>query len=183
MVPALRRGWLDAPRLTLDSRYPLGLFRAWSYWQPALRCLVYPAPAPAGAPFPATPDGRGDGRSSAAGVDDFGGLRQYLVTDNPRHIAWKASASALATGAPLQTKQFLGSASAEAIFDLAAFPPDRDLETRVSQLTRWVLDADTAGYTYTLRLDNHHALGPAQGESHRLACLKALALVEPVPAA
>lgn len=183
MVPAMRRGWLDAPRITLDSRYPLGLFRAWSYWQPALRCLVYPTPAPAGALFPATPEGSGEGRSTATGVDDFGGLRQYLITDNPRHIAWKAAANALATGAPLQTKQFLGTASAEAMFDLADFPPDRDLETRLSQLTRWVLDADSAGYIYTLRLDNHNILGPAHGELHRRACLKALALVEPRPPA
>lgn len=182
-VPTARRGWLDAPRLTVDSRYPLGLFRAWSYWQPALRCLVYPTPAPAGTRFPAIPEGSGEGRNTAVGVDDFGGLRQYLITDNPRHIAWKAAANALATGAPLQTKQFLGAAAAEAIFDLADFPPACDLETRISQLTRWVLDADAASYVYTLRLGLHRVLGPAQGEPHRLACLRALALVEPLPAA
>src|SRR5690606_3293225 len=32
-LPAAARGWLDAPRLTLSTRFPLGLFRAWSYWR------------------------------------------------------------------------------------------------------------------------------------------------------
>jgi len=33
-LPSETRGWLDAPRLTLSTRFPLGLFRAWSYWRP-----------------------------------------------------------------------------------------------------------------------------------------------------
>jgi uncharacterized protein (DUF58 family) len=41
---ARRRGWLALPRVRLWSVYPLGLFRAWSYLQPEMRCLVYPAP-------------------------------------------------------------------------------------------------------------------------------------------
>jgi uncharacterized protein (DUF58 family) len=43
-LAALRRGWLDLPRTRLATTYPLGLFVAWSYLQPAMRCLVYPQP-------------------------------------------------------------------------------------------------------------------------------------------
>jgi uncharacterized protein (DUF58 family) len=43
------RGWLEAPRVRLVTRFPLGLFRAWSYWRPDLRVLVYPGAGDAGA--------------------------------------------------------------------------------------------------------------------------------------
>ena len=36
------RGWLSLPRVTVASRYPLGLFRAWSDLYLDFRCLVYP---------------------------------------------------------------------------------------------------------------------------------------------
>ena len=176
-LPTSGRGWLDAPRITLETRYPLGLFRAWSYWQPALRCLVYPAPAGGDVLLPTAAEGSGEGVPRGSGTDDFGGLRQYLNTDSPRHIAWKAAALALETGAALQAKHFLGTAAVEVVFDFDQLPDHLDLEARLSQLTRRVLDADAEGLIYTLRLCGQ-LLGPAQGAAQRLACLEALALFE-----
>ncbi|MEY2631883.1 MAG: hypothetical protein RIR00_537, partial [Pseudomonadota bacterium] len=43
-LAAPRRGWLRLPRLRLESTYPLGLFTAWSYFQPPQHCLIYPQP-------------------------------------------------------------------------------------------------------------------------------------------
>ena len=43
-VPAAQRGWLPLGRVMLETRFPLGLFRAWSYVEPEARCLVYPRP-------------------------------------------------------------------------------------------------------------------------------------------
>lgn len=176
-LPTSGRGWLDAPRITLETRYPLGLFRAWSYWQPSLRCLVYPAPAGGDVLLPMATEGSGEGAPRGSGTDDFGGLRQYLNTDSPRHIAWKAAALALETGAALQAKHFLGTAAVEVVFDFDRLPAHLDLEARLSQLTRRVLDADSEGLIYTLRLGSL-VLGPAQGAAQRLACLEALALFE-----
>jgi uncharacterized protein (DUF58 family) len=180
VVPAPLRGWLAAPRITVDTRYPLGLFRAWSYWQPALECLVYPAPATGRLDLPELPDGNGEGVPRGTGTDDFAGLREYQITDSPRHIAWKAAARAFATGAPLPAKLFSGSAAAELVFDLAAQAPNLDLETRLSRLARHVIDADALHLTYTLRL-GPLVIGPDDGEAQRLACLKALALHQPLP--
>src|SRR5918995_1052301 len=42
--PAPRRGWLPLGRVMLETRFPLGLFRAWSHVEPDARCLVYPRP-------------------------------------------------------------------------------------------------------------------------------------------
>ena len=40
-VPAAR-GLHDVPTLSAETRFPLGLFRAWTVWRPAARLLVYP---------------------------------------------------------------------------------------------------------------------------------------------
>ncbi|MBL8381492.1 MAG: DUF58 domain-containing protein [Burkholderiales bacterium] len=181
-VPTARRGRLPAPRLTIDTRFPLGLFRAWSYWQPALDCLVYPAPAGAHLAFPEAPAGSGDGIPRGDGTEDFAGLREYRDTDNPRHLAWKTVARSLAAGTPLLAKQFTGAAAAECVLDLDALGAIPDFEARLSRLTRWVLDADAMRLRYALRL-GARTLGPAQGEAHRRACLEALALAAPPPAA
>ncbi len=90
-VASLRRGWLDLPRTRLATTYPLGLFVAWSYLQPAMRCLVYPqplaTPLPPQQPATRTGDHHGDG-----GQEDFAGFRERQPADSPRHVAWKASA-------------------------------------------------------------------------------------------
>ena len=179
-LPTTRRGWCLLPRITIETRYPLGLLRAWSYWQPDLACLVYPRPAAQGVNFPDAPEGSGDGAPRGSGTDDFGGLREHQASDSPRHIAWKAATLALQTGAPLLSKHFLGAASSEVTLDLDQLPPGLDLEERLSQLTRWVLDADAMKLLYALRL-GAVTLGPAQGDAHRVACLAALALFSPLP--
>ena len=43
-LPAPLRGRLPAPRMTIETRYPFGLWRAWAYLTPALTAMVYPAP-------------------------------------------------------------------------------------------------------------------------------------------
>ena len=49
------------------------------------------------------------------------------------------------------------------------------VEVRLSQLARWVLDAEQLGWRYGLRLPGRE-IQPATGANHRLACLRALAL-------
>ena len=41
-VPATR-GLHELPAIHIETRFPLGLFVAWSYWRPASRQWVYPA--------------------------------------------------------------------------------------------------------------------------------------------
>ena len=174
-IAAAKRGWLRLPRLTVETRYPLGLLRAWSYWQPDLPCLVYPRPAAPGRTFPPAPEGSGDGAPAGAGTDDFAGLREHIASDSPRHIAWKAASLALETGGPLLTKHFYGTAARDLIFDISTLPATWSTETQLSQLTRWVLDAEAAMLGYRLKLGALD-LGPSLGDAHRAACLRALAL-------
>lgn len=172
-LPAARRGWLELPRVTLETTWPLGLVRTWSYAAPALACLVYPRPADAVPPAPtfsSQPQGKTLG---ASGDEDFAGLRRHQAGDPPQRIAWKTAARQCET-APLQTKQFAGTADQRLWFDFDTLT-GHDTETRLSILTRWILDADATGLAWGLRLpDAEFPL--AQGPRHRQDCLRALAL-------
>ena len=171
-LPTDRRGWLDLPRLQLSTCYPLGLIRAWAYAAPALRLLVYPAPArdAAAAAFAGETGGQ-DGRG--IGMEDFAGLRNHQAADPPRHVAWRAAARQ--ESGPLLTKQFDGAATQTLWLDWDSLPAGLGVEARLSLLTRGVCDADAEGLLWGLRLPGT-ALAPARGDEHRRACLQALAL-------
>jgi uncharacterized protein (DUF58 family) len=172
-VSAPRRGVLRPGKLTLSTYYPLGLYRAWSYLELDLQCVVYPHAAPPGLPLPALMPAHRDGAASAAGDDDFAGLRPYHAGDSPRRLAWKASAR----GGDLLAKQFSGRAIAECWLDWDNTPRELDLEARLSWLARWVLDAHAANIGYGLRLPDV-TIPIAVGDKHRARCLEALALFE-----
>ncbi len=172
--PATRRGWLSLPRITLETVWPLGLVRAWSYAAPDCACLIYPRPADAVPPAP-TFGGMAGGRlASDTGDEDFAGLRRHQPSDPPYHIAWKAAARQ-DSHAPLQTKQFAGSAAQSLWLDWAMLPPGMDGETRLAILARWVLDAESDGLAWGLRLPGKE-IAQGHGPDHVHACLKALAL-------
>ena len=166
-----RRGWLKPGRFTLFTRYPLGLFRAWSYVELDMRCLVYPQPEAAHLPPPVKQAKPGEGFEHGQGCDDFTGLRPHQPSDSPRHIAWKAAAR----DHGLLTKQFIGRADAELWLDWNELPVFLDQEQKLSRLCRWVLDAESSGVSYGLRLPGRE-IQPTRGELHQKQCLEALAL-------
>jgi len=169
------RGWQQAGRIRLVTRFPLGLFRAWSYWQPALQVLVYPAPEPAAPPLPGGASGANHGHSQT-GSEHYTGVRAYRPGDSPRHLAWRQIARHADTpGLPLLAKQFEGGNASQLAFDLAALPPHLTLELKLSRLCAWVLAAESAALPYSLRLDELH-LPAAHGPAQQAACLQALAL-------
>ena len=170
-----QRGWRAAPRVRLQTRFPLGLLRAWSYWQPAMRVLVYPCPETDAPPLPLAGSGEADG-SGGAGHDDFAGIRAYQSGDSLRQLAWRQIARMDGQhGAPLVSKHFEGGAAAELVLDFTLLPVSLDLETRLSRMTRWVLEAETRGLPYAFRL-GHINLAPALGPAHQASCLQELAL-------
>lgn len=172
-LKAEKRGWLPLERVTLDTRFPLGLMRAWSYVQPDIQALVYPRPDTAPLPLPQSESDAGDSVSAGAGSDDFSGLRPYQPSDSPRHVAWKASARSES----LLTKLFAGQASSELWFEWEHLPIGMNTEARLSRLARWVLLADEHGLRYGLKIPG--AVVPlGEGAQHRERCLKELALYD-----
>ena len=169
-LPSQRRGWLPLPRLTVSTLYPLGLFRAWGYLHFDVRALVYPAPA-AAQPLP-HPEAEGNTTSGdlGRGSEDFAQLRPYHPGDSLRHVHWKAYAREVG----LLVKQFGATRSPELWISWQA-ATERDNEACLSQLCRWVLDAEAAGLAYGLLMPDCR-LEPARGEAHRRHCLEILAL-------
>ncbi|SBT04191.1 conserved hypothetical protein [Candidatus Accumulibacter aalborgensis] len=170
---AQRRGRLDPGRVTLASRYPLGLFRAWSYPQPVFSCVVYPRPMRT--PLPPLSSARhADNRHGDGGQEDFAGLRPRQASDPTRHVAWKAVARR-SDEQPLLVKQFAGGAAEELWLDWSLTPADRGLEDRLSILAGWIVAAEELQVRYGLSLPGRR-LAPAQGPKHRADCLHVLAL-------
>jgi uncharacterized protein (DUF58 family) len=167
-LPTRRRGRVRLSRYEIETRYPLGLFRAWAVLHPDADCLVYPALA-ASAPPPPSSAGGGGGGERGAGEEDFAGLKDYHPGDPPRRIAWKAHAR----GGELLVKQFAGAVEPAPVFDLAD-APGADLEACLSVLARWIVDAHAAGEAFGLRLPGNE-IAPEPGERQRRRCLAALA--------
>ena len=170
-LPASRRGWLHPGRVTLQTRYPLCLVRAWSYVEPDMRCLVYPRPEASAPPLPLSATGESGGSRSGKGTEDFSGLRTHQPADSPRHVAWKA----VARGQPLLTKQFTGASTVQVWLDWNELPPDLGVEARLSRLTRWLIDAHAQGLSYGLCLPGR-TIPLDQGTRQFQDCLEALAL-------
>ena len=171
-LPAHRRGWMQVPRLTLATTFPMGIWRAWARWHPALRVLVYPQPETPAAPLPARLAASGEGSARGSGSDDIAALRPYVPGDSPRLIAWKAIARTAADN--LISKQFDGGDLGELTLEWSALPASMNAEARLSRLTRWVLDADAAGVRYALALPGTR-IALDHGTAHRTRCLEALA--------
>ena len=167
-----RRGWLSLPRVRLESRFPLGLVRAWSYVHFDMRALIYPKPDQTSLSDVRTASGAGTLSAAGSGSDDFFGLRPYQPSDSLRHVAWKS----VARNELLLTKLFNAQAAAELVFDFDTLPPAMDIEARVSRLTRWVLLAEENGMSYALHVPGTR-IACGMGEAHRHECLKTLALL------
>lgn len=137
---AIARGRLDPGRLSVTTRYPLGLFHAWSYAHPAFSCLVYPRPIET--PLPpfagAAESGFWHGDN---GQEDFTGLRLRQANDSPRHIAWKSVARDIESRT-LLVKQFAGGASEQLQLDWALTDAAGSVDHRLSILAGWVIAAE-----------------------------------------
>jgi len=172
---AEKRGRLPMEIATIATRYPLGLYRAWSYVKVDMHCLVYPQPLAKQTLSSLGMTLEGNVVRDESGNDDFRGQRNYHPGDSIRHINWKVVARAQ----PPVTKQFHSNESAETWLDWDNCTMN-DIEERLSELCRWVLDADEFGLRYGMRIPGR-VIEPDVGEAHKHRCLEALALFEARP--
>ncbi|KZX60159.1 hypothetical protein A3709_12725 [Halioglobus sp. HI00S01] len=170
MAPVETRGWHHPGRLRIESTYPLGLVRCWTWIDLDLHALVYPRPLPS-AELPGLATDQPDGAvMPVAGSDDFFGFRDYREGDSLRQIHWKG----LARGGKVQTKQYTAYADRSVWLDWEMFP-GLGTEQRLSHLCYWALEFDRQGQEYGLRLPDLN-IAPDVGERHRERILQALAL-------
>lgn len=169
-VTAERRGIMQLGRVRIASSFPLGLFRTWSNFPSEQTGIVYPRPA-GSLPLPLPADYMGeDSLGRLSGNEDFVGFRNYHPGDSLRSVDWKA----VARGQELLVKRFSGSGSRQIDLNWDMTRSLGHTEARLSQMCRWVLEAERLGQRYRLRLPGTE-LPLGQGPQHRHACLLALA--------
>jgi len=171
-APVGQRGWFSPGRLLIESTYPLGLLRCWTWIDLDLHALVYPRPiacAPLSGLVTDTPDGTA---IPVVGTDDFYGFQDYKLGDSLRQVHWKG----LAKGQSLQSKQYGAYADSSVWLDYDAFT-GLGKELRLSHLCYWVMEYDGQNIEYGLRLPGV-VIAPDIGGKHREKILKALALYD-----
>ena len=172
---ASRRGWYSPGQVVMATRFPFGLFRAWSRIEIGLRCLVYPRPDGDQAPLEHEPEYLSEQGTRGKGEDEFSGLRDYQPGDSARRVHWKA----VARDQGMPVKIFSGGTSGMIVLRWQDVVHG-DTEARLSQLCRWVVDCHGQGLRFGLSLPGVDI--PADGgELHRRRCLEALALYEGPP--
>jgi len=168
-APTSRRGRFTELRIPVESVFPLGFLTARKFVTVRQTYFVYPAP---GGTLPLPKSGTSSG-SRKGGMrvegEDFNGLRAWLPGESQRHIDWKAASR----GQPLLTKQWAGDSDEILRLDWDTLA-HLDTEARLSQLTRWILQAERSGAQYALRLRKQE-FSPSRGDRHFHLCLRALA--------
>jgi uncharacterized protein (DUF58 family) len=170
-LPALKRGLLRPARLCVETVYPLGLLKAWTWLALDVEALIYPRPL-ACERLTAEASDQADGEIVArAGSDDFYEFRDYQLGDPLRHVFWKS----YARGQTLQTKHYAAYCEQNQWLDWQQFAGDT--ETRLAHLCYWILRLEKSNQNYGLRLPAVD-IAPSHGEQHRNRLLAALALFD-----
>lgn len=168
-LAASRRGFFHPGRLLIETYYPLGLLRAWTWVDLGARALVYPRPL--FDELPQTSSGRRDEGEliDPQGSEDFSDIRAYRAGDPVRHILWRS----FARGGELAVKRYASYLEPRLWLDLEA--TRGSLEERLSRLTGLALQAARLDREFGLRL-GALTVPPARGEAHLERVLRALAL-------
>ena len=176
-LSAERRGRLKPDRLTVFSRYPLGLFNAWAVLKPDINCLIYPAPISGTLRLVADEEKHDDSgttsqvASDRPGVDDFQGLKPYQPGHLIGHIAWKA----LSRGRGVYVKNFMAENRGDTVLLDYDVIRAQDPETKLSRLCDMVIRVSAMNLEYGIKLPDE-IIAPGKGDRHREFCLKRLAL-------
>ncbi|MDP5031241.1 DUF58 domain-containing protein [Paraglaciecola sp.] len=171
-----RRGWHTLPRITFSTYYPLGLYKCWTHLAFSRKILVYPKPVSCGVSLQHVSSASNiahDQHSAHHAVqnnDDFSHLKIYQQGEPLHHVAWKQ----LAKGRGMYSKQFDGLEHVD-MWLLMPTCSSSEVEEQLGKLCHQVQELSRQGHKFGLDL-HYLQLSPDTGESHRTACLKALAL-------
>lgn len=165
-VLELVRGTRKAPDLQMQTSFPFSMFTTWKTFQTQGVYVVYPTPESSA---PHWPDTLEHGSRKARKGEDVVGFRAHRHDDPLNIVDWKASAK-------------LGHMVTREYHDqdcVLYFSWDEvsHLETEhgISRLTTWILMAESQGRSYCLDLNEGPFVDVGSGETHKHACMRALA--------
>lgn len=167
---AAQRGYLRPGRLLVETVYPLGLLRCWTWLNIEACTVVYPQPENYQELTPHNVEDERESALSREGASEFAGMRTYRPGDSPRHIAWKPYAQ----GKGLMSKEYGSTVSSELWLAWDSLV-GLDTERRLSTLCFWALHYEQLQCAYGLDIPGVH-IEPATGHDHQQRVLTALAL-------
>jgi uncharacterized protein (DUF58 family) len=166
---APRRGLLRPRRLLIETVYPFGLLRAWTWLDLNMESWVYPRPRMV-QPLPVVEQDEGMGdRPSFQQQDEFSNIRPWRKDDAPRQILWKAYAKQQ----PMMTMEFTESVLQQVWLD-ESMATGSSLEERLAALCYGALQLSRQDVLYGIRLGNQ-VIAPAEGDEHLHRILALLA--------
>ncbi len=169
-VNAERRGWLKPGRMLVETYFPLGILRAWTWVDINAKALVYPKPLFDEAATHASSKHRDDGvLIDPLGSDDFVDIRDYAAGDPIKNILWRS----YARSDNLVVKRYASYVEPRLWFDFDEVPGDA--EEKLSRLTGLALRATRSEREFGLRLPNR-SISPGVGQVHLETVLRELAL-------
>lgn len=169
LVPS-HRGYFRPDRIRVETRFPFGLLKAWSWLRPVSAGIVYPKPLPA--PEAGSTVQEGDQSSQARSVDgnDHVDIRPWREGDMSQRVLWKR----FARSGEMVIADWEGEQGSPHWLDYEAFR-GVDKELRLSYLAYQVLERMKSNRPFGLNLPGH-VIEPDVGRAHGSRCLKALAV-------
>jgi len=169
LIPS-RRGYFRPDRIRVETRFPFGLLKAWSWLRPVTAAVVYPRPLPAPEAASTVQDGDQSQQARAIDGNDHADIRPWREGDMSQRVLWKRFAR---TG-EMVIADWEGEQGSPQWLDYEAFR-GVDRELRLSYLAHQVLARVKGKRPFGLNLPGQ-VIDPDVGPAHGSRCLKALAV-------
>ncbi|MBU2955668.1 DUF58 domain-containing protein [Marinobacter sp. F3R08] len=168
-VHSAYRGYLRPDRVRIETRFPFGLLKAWSWIRPVSVGVAFPRPVPAPEALSTVDDGDEAAEASSVEGNDHADIRPWREGDLSQRVLWKRFAR---TG-QMVVADWEGEQGSPYWLDFNAYP-GADHELRLSYLAFLVKERGESGAQFGLYLPGQ-VIEPDSGPAHMARCLRVLA--------
>lgn len=168
-VHSAHRGYLRPDRIRVETRFPFGLLKAWSWLRPVSAGVVFPRPIAAPDSLSLVDDGEESEQARSVEGNDHADIRPWREGDLSQRVQWKRFAR---TG-QMVVADWEGEQGSPHWLDFNAYP-GVDHELRLSYLAFLVTERGKSGARFGLSLPGQ-MIEPDSGPAHVARCLRVLA--------
>lgn len=169
-LPSATRGYLRPEKIRIETRYPFGLLKAWSWIRPASAGVIFPRAIPVADVGGCSGDDESRHRNLPVTGQDHVDLRPWREGDLSQRVQWKR----FARNEQMVVADWEAEAGSPVWLDFNAFP-GVERERRLAFLAWLVRERGRAGMPFGLKLPGQ-VVAPDSGPHHMLQCLRALAV-------
>lgn len=170
LVEAPSRGYVRPDRIRIETCYPFGLLKAWSWLRPVSVGLAFAKPVTAPELYATDENGESETVASVQAGSDTADLRPWREGDSSQRVSWKR----FARSGHLVVADWQGHAGNPQWLNFQSFI-GASSEVRLSYLAYLVNHRQHLDVRYGLRLPGQ-LIEPDSGAAHALRCQRALAM-------